>query len=602
MLKYTLRTLLTLGSVTLLPALCLSQARSLQQEISGTVVHDGQPVPGATVVILGNSLYIPDARLAENSPTITRRIRTDENGRFSTRLPCWRYFSLYAEQADKELTSPVLESVTAPRHDIQLELAPAWAFEGKLTWRGRAPGEILGMRLRRMTTKPRSATLIVEGKSGDDGSFSFRGLPPGPWQLKLNGRKRRLAAPVVISKSGGNHEIPLARGYTLTVRAATARGILGKAIPGVKVRILDTVQFYETTGDQEGRFVLQGVEKGPGATFVLEAPDHCKKIYALEPGLDPKDPAPQAEVQVSEGRQSQGRIIDEMGNPVPGLTVLYAGIVHPSGVSVGDLSVSTKTDKDGVYSTNALDPAAVFDVFALLPGGEPIQLGRINPHQAKKDFGTFRLGSHRLDVALKLEKDLQLPPNHKLRIYGPKEGGEFTKSVALHRTRGYEFRTPSMIPGEYVVIFASRTLGISRKKVFIASAGKAKPGAVVPIMVTRPRLIEGTLVMGKDQVVPNRRVQLVVAGANAEGGSMEWTDMVVDTVRSEEFPPKEYPTSVTSDAQGKFKIWCLESSGNYDLLVGMNDQASQPEVAPPMAPMRITNILGRPSPLTIRVQ
>jgi hypothetical protein len=601
MLKNTIPTILTLGSVLLLPMMASAQARSIQREISGTVMHAGKAMPKATIVVLGKSIPIGDSLLAESSPTITRRIQADDSGQFTLKLPGWRHFSLYAEHKDKGLSSPIQDGVTAPKHDLVLELAPAWNLGGKLAYRGRAPGEILGMRIRRMTNTPRAVAFTVEIQSADDGTFSFRGLPPGPWQLKLNGKKRRLAAPFLFTKSGESHEIPLSRAYSLTVRAATASGILGRNVTNARVRIIDMVQYYETEGDEDGRFVLHGIEKGPGATFLLEAPDFCKKIYALEPGLSPKDPAPQAEVMASGGRKSKGRIIDELGNPVSGMTILYSGTIHPSGVNVGDLSLITKTDKGGNYATDALDPAAVFDVIALLPGGEPIQLGRVQPHHSKEDLGTFRLGSNILRVTLKMQKDLQLPPDHKLRIYGSKESGEFTKSVPLLRTQGYQFRSPGMVPGEYVVVFISKTLGISRSKVFIASDAGAKPATDASILVTRPRLIEGTIITGKNQIVPNRTVQLVIAGASPEGGSSNWTDMVIDTVRSEEFSAKDYPTTVQSDAKGKFRIWCLESSGNFDLLVTQQNPGEIPQGAPQQPPMRITNILGRPAPIQIRV-
>ncbi len=575
---------------------------SLTKEISGTVMHDGKAVPGATVVILGRTRPVEETLLPESTATTTQRIQADGEGKFTIQLPCWRFYSFYAELADKGLTSPLREAVSAPEHDLTLALAPAWNLEGKLVYRNRTPGEVIGMRLIRMSTQYHTAVLKVDGKAKEDGSFSFRGLPPGPWQLKLDGKKRRLASPYEFSEPNKKHEIPLARAYSLTVRVATARGMLGKNVANAKVQIIDTVQFYETSSDENGLFVLKGIEKGPGATFLMEAPGFAKKIYALEPGLNPKDPAPHASVQTDSGIKRRGRILDVMGNPAPGITVLFAGIIHPSGVSVGDLSIAVKTDKDGIFKTDALDPLAAFNVLALLPGGEPMKLGFTEPHRGKEDMGSFRMGSHRVRVVLRTQKDVMLTPDHKVSIYGPKESGQFTQSEPLIRTRGNEFRSASLLPGEYVVIFSSKTLGFSRRKVFVAGGVRAKPMTETQLLVTRPRLIEGTLVDSRGENVSNRQVQIVGAGGTSEGGSGDWTNMVIQTILMDQFPEKDYPTKVKSDAKGKFKIWCLETSGHYDLLVTRRRPMDAPQGMPPLEPMRVTNILGLASPIRIRIE
>ena len=597
--------LLALSSALLLalslPAQGTGAGLTLRKEVSGTVVLAGKPVANASVHVLGRRLPVDETLLPSSNPTQELVWKTNAQGQFAGQLPCWRFFSIYAALPGKGV-SPIVEGITPPRQDLELTLAPAWNFEGKLVYRGRAPGEVIGMRLQRMSNEHHAVHLVVDGKCSEDGSFAFRDLPPGPWQLRLDGKKRRLSAPFTLTDPSKKYEIPLARAYTLTVRVATAGGMAGKNVAGARVRIIDSMQYHETTGDDEGLIVLPGLEKGPGATFLVEAPGFAKEIYALEPGLSPKDPAPQSFVQTEAGRRRKGRILDVMGNPVPGIVVVFAGIVHPSGVSVGDLSVSVKTDKNGRFSTDALDPEAAFDAKAIVPGGEPMKLGVVQPHRGSEDMGSFRLGSSRVQVKLTMQKGVQLTPDHKIAIYGPKESGEFTKSEPLVWTQGLEFRSPSLLPGEYVVYFTSKTLGISRRKVFIATGVRAKPTTTTQLIIARPKLIEGTLVNGLGEIVANRGVQLVGAGENPEGGTADWTNLVLETIRMDQQLDKKYPAKVKSDAKGKFKVWCLEASGQYDLLVTRKHPDEAPTGVPPLPPMRVSNILGRPLPIQIRIE
>ena len=107
---------------------------------------------------------------------------------------------------------------------------------------------------------------------------------------------------------------------------------------------------------------------------------------------------------------------------------------------------------------------------------------------------------------------------------------------------------------------------------------------------------------GKGEVVANRTIHFVASGASPEGGTSYWTDMVIDHLRTQEFKGEKYATTVKSDAKGKFKIWCLESSGNFDLLVAQDSNMTTPDGTPPAAPLRITNILSRATPIEIHVQ
>ncbi len=574
---------------------------SLTLDLSGTVTRENRPVAGALVRLFYRHLPLPKGESSLAAALVERSVRTGEDGGFRIPLPIGRKASLFASKDGA--TSAILDRIVAGTSDLKLELRPAQDLVLHFRYRRKPPGKEFAVRLRRRSHHPEDAPLEFSGTCGSDGLLRVRGLPEASWKVLLAGGDlpdRRLKKPAFVTNDGKEHVLDLKKAITLEGELL-AGGPMGRPVPFAEFELLDGTRLFRGRADAAGRMILPGLDFGPGATLVIRAEGWGKHVYALEPGLSPEDPAPQFRISLRSGREVSGKVVDISGRPLPNFELVFAGVVHPSGLPVEEMSFLVRTGEDGTFRSSEMDPFSAYDLYAMLPGGEAQQIRTIFSDTSPVDLGTIKIGSGRVRARLVLGKET-VPPPVELRLYGPKEYGEWSKFRRLYRMKDGTYLSPVVADGEYVLIAFSKERGFSRVGLRVSRAPNRPAVLDVRIGIGRIRKIEGVVVDQDAKPVSGRTVSLVPQGGSEEGGPSKWTDIVLETLSEEIFPPKDFPRKAMTDANGKFTIWCLEGGGAYDLYVSSGAPAEPGQI--PSAEntgTRVEHILGRPNPVTVHV-
>lgn len=576
------------------PAPDLGTTETPPQKIDGRVTDGGRPVGGATVLLSWRKFPLPGGLSGRAHEVRVEVARTNDEGRFSTRIPPWRYCSIYAVKGRR--VSSVVDKIRTPAPAVELALGPSQTITASLRHDGKIPPTRLAYRLVRVTSDEHAVPFWVTGRTRADGSLRFENLPRGLWRLMLAAAAYRLPRPVVFEAGKPAPPIALQRAVSIECRLVGSRD--RKPIAGARIEQLDLSQYQECVSDENGRFTLHGLEVGPGATLLVEAEKHERKILVLEPGLSPLDEAPQATLALSPGGDVFGKILEPKGRPLGGVTVVAQCAIHPSGVTSHDLSVFLRTRADGTYRTQTLDPSGLYLLFAMLPSGELQQLGLRDPRPQflHPDLGTFRLGSRRVEATIKLRTSDAGPID--VRLYGPLKGGDSREYQPLIETAKGTWLSPSMRPGAYSVMAVSPKLGIAREDVQIGGmqTGRATLPATLPL--GQPKQLAGTVVGADARPIPNVEVTLVPHGGSATGTSQRWSDMVASDVMRDLFP--KFPRQVVTATDGKFVLWCFESSGDYDLLFRRRDAPHGPAVEGQID-TKIEHALNQPMPIRVPI-
>ena len=563
---------------------------SLTHVITGIVKHDGKPVKNAIVHFRRRKLPLSDGRLSMAIEVVEELAKTDRNGHFKLLLTAWRNYSAYARK--NGLISTITDEIAIHFQHLEFELAPMEAVKGKLVYRGKAPGRKIPIRLYRSTAQDLAVPFIVSSVANEDGIFSINELPGARWQLMLGGPERRLVRTVILENGQANNRIELQRAISLDCRISTTGSDSGRPIGAVKIELSDGLQFFTTESDASGMFRLQGLERGPGATFLVEANGYRKELLALEPGLSPRDKRPHAQLAMRKGREIRGKLVDLDGKPLAGIGVLLSSRISvTNGLPIHDLSVYMESKADGSFRTTAAEPNGVYDLLLILSDGEPQYLRMIQAEQGGPDFGTFKVGAQRARAIVKIPTGMSA--DMELRIYGAKESGAYLDYKTMLPMADGSHITPTMAEGEYLIVAMSKTLGLARGMVHIRQL--AKPVTDVSLTMAKPRLITGKVQDKHGNPMQGYQIRLLQSGSMPGGSSKNWTNIVMDRITDMTYPDKSYPKLAISDEKGEYRLTCHEASGEYDFIVmAPDDRSGGQDVV-----LRITGITGRPNPLNI---
>jgi uncharacterized GH25 family protein len=116
-------------------------------------------------------------------------------------------------------------------------------------------------------------------------------------------------------------------------------------------------EICKATTDKEGKFKLENLYEGAhGREVTVRAKTFAPLRLTVKPG--PADKPAEMDIALDAGHTLKGRVEDEAGKPLEGVTVYFAGGGNP--FSDGD---KTRTDQQGLFEFDSLPPECPFTFF-----------------------------------------------------------------------------------------------------------------------------------------------------------------------------------------------------------------------------------------------
>ena len=382
-------------------------------DLSGRILVEGEPVPGATVTIGPATQYFAGPEFA------LEVLHSDAEGRFHCSALAPRSYRIGVECAG--FVAPWPERLELVDRDLQhdVQLARGRVVHGRVT--DASSGEpLVGITIEAGVTGTSARTttdlrgeyrldgVVVEPRPGSEGGNTLAVLASGPGYVSSH----RLLEFLPATAAPETVDFQLARGVTVRGKLAAADGDLSSADPRV-VTVTSTyapssmLRNARQSGRVEpgGAFEVRGLKPDlrpldPGDTRMrvygtqsalrLSADGYGDVVLVL-PSIESSRAAfDVGEVVLHRAASVSGRVVDEAGAPLPDVYVvieqaprwpesvrLDARIVHPM-ISGGLAARSLGTDDLGRFHFGALAPGSAV-VSAYRPGGQqraesPIEL------------------------------------------------------------------------------------------------------------------------------------------------------------------------------------------------------------------------------------
>ena len=325
---------------------------------------DQQPVPGATVVLVGGA---------------GRKVTTQDDGSFVVDQLAPRSYTLFALAAEG-VAGPVVVRLTPDREPVILRLRPASRI-GVRVVDGHSHAPVAGAQVELR------GLLSRAGTTGVDGVARLTNIAPGDYQVvaTADGYAKQFAYAHVTGGSAAQQvELALVRGAPLS---GSVLGPDGQPVGGAVVTCdgaSDWVRRSDprrdgVTTDDAGRFTLDALPAGSFRLRAAHEPDAPGVSEVLT--LDGKTPRTGVVVRLAEGVTVRGNVVDLHGAPVAAAQVqVIAG-------SAAARPRQTYTDESGRFELRglprrplafaAVHPTGASDVVRLTPAGGPVESVRL---------------------------------------------------------------------------------------------------------------------------------------------------------------------------------------------------------------------------------
>jgi len=292
--------------------------------IVGRVIRDdtGAPVPQAYVFVPAGP---PDI---ESTPL--RAAFTDTSGHFRIdRMAAGRHVVFARAEGMAEAThgTPVVVGVGQTSVEIELRLEVGSTIRGTVVDHGKP---VAGARVTALDGVHGGATAV----SQEAGTFVLAGVPRG--EIRFSAQPYDVVSPQTFHVSQATHE-----GVTIEVESLGT--IIGHVVRGkqpvpaanIDIRGPNDRELEPIRADAGGRFEARGLRPGPWTLF---ASDDREGAFGRAPETIQLARGQTAEVTIdlAYAASISGRVVDQTGNPVPGVTVIFR---------------NTKSDDSGITAT-----------------------------------------------------------------------------------------------------------------------------------------------------------------------------------------------------------------------------------------------------------
>ncbi|MFT7485513.1 MAG: hypothetical protein ACI9F9_001363, partial [Candidatus Paceibacteria bacterium] len=345
----------------------------------------------------------------------------------------------------------------------------------------------------------------------EDGQLVLSHLPPGAYKGTATGGGYAPIAFKGVIEQGHNaaREEQLSPAITVTGSVLDQESL--EPVAGAQVRGPEST----TTTDERGQFKLSGFDPlAPKAQgIVVRAAGHSPTARYVR--VHTSESAPHVEIRLPSALRLVGRVVNELGIPLAGITVGHRGRFSPDPLRAERHDGETLTDANGNFELT-LHYRAQYTIGAEAPGLPTAHLWvrNVNPKHRLRDIGDLVLREagaiHGVVQGRELNRETPDTINVDLLHQGGFQAGPSLLVQVVPVSPSGEFHVEGLAPGNYgLTLQGAAADGGQRTKVLVREVVRVLPGkAVRDLELTAADPIEGQVACPKG--VTGSRIQVRV--------------------------------------------------------------------------------------------
>jgi protocatechuate 3,4-dioxygenase beta subunit len=447
--------------------------------VRGTVRDaQGRPIADAEVAIwAGGQRRGADWTTTRTGADGTYSLGPVAPGRYQLKARAARFLALVSEEYPVDGVTPV-----------DFQLTQAEVVEGRVVDAAGAP--IAGAWLWLSKREDSSAgpdgedshpedpeASIHEATSDEEGAFVLGVPEAGTWYLKAR-HKDFVAARLRVAAPQQDVRVVLGAGSDVT---GTVTDEQGTPVRAANIYLMprekgaDAWRQKQTDTDSRGRFTLHGVAEG-AYSVAVQVYDRAGQRTAVRT-VEVRGPeAVHVQLQLTEGLEVSGVVVDTQGQPIPGASVVgvydlkLEESAEPYDSALEHGPALAKSDKEGRFTLRHLEPGT-WKVSARHEHYAPVHRG------PERDERTPRVQAGATDVRLELQR-MELVRGRVAR----EDGSPVTRFEVNGRTQldtEGAFTLPVYKPGQARLFFSARGLASTSRTVRVAEGETLDVGTVV---------------------------------------------------------------------------------------------------------------------------
>lgn len=448
------------------------EAADVKHTVEGRVTdRGGVPLEGALVQ------FVVTVEAAEQGPP-SAQVTTDADGNFRLALTQDEP-GLIRASADRFDEKEEAWAPSAEGEEVELvvlRLHPETSFSGRVTLpEGFDPTDGIFITAQRYRDAYSYSTPVTRDFTEEDGSYYFGDIKPGKFRVWAYspGTYRSAVQRIEVAKREHLSDVSfqLDVGCTLRARAyekQSGRPVVGAVVYVPKSHVVGSVNpFTRSEFDEKYRNV--GRTGSDGVVEISDLPAGSFMVRFLHPDFKPaeatvaltKDTVTEVEVAMDEGTGIRGEVLDELGEPMEGVTMIAVTMGGTFDPEISLVSGAT-VDVDGEYYIKNLTPGPYIVIRNPLP--------EVGADQQRMEFTSVKAGADTVVDFIEISELATVRgkvtrvngdpvPGAHLNFMGQDEAGEVMFKTVTANDEG-EYEAQNLRLGPYSVGVGLRPGGI----------------------------------------------------------------------------------------------------------------------------------------------